>query len=176
MTIAGRSLKPRNSPSATLIAAVALLLILFVTSAFFFVLPDTRQSPELIAIGEQNRAMHAEWIANRPLEFRYVVDRSCACTTAYTQPYSVISRHGSDDVAWYRPTTDALDPETPPEALVIDDLFALIDRASAEAASLEVSYNSRFAYPARVVIDWSADLDDDGERYDVFDFEVLQYN
>lgn len=177
MTIAGRSLKPRYSPSTTLIAAVALLLILFVASTSLFFLPEEEQiSPGMQALSQQNEAMHSEWLAKRPDEFRYVVERGCFCAAAYMRPYAVSHEQGKDDIAWFRASGDDTYPPAPPEPVSIDDLFELIATAAGAASSLEVSYNSRFAYPTRVVIDWSADVADDEQRFDVRDFEVLRYN
>lgn len=176
MTIAGRSLKPHHVPSTTLLAGVALLLILFVTTAWFFVLPETGRSPEMLALGERNEAMLAEWSARRPGEYRYVVERNCDCSSDYTRPYSVSYVGGIHTVGWFRSMREESGLAAPPDAVLVEDLFALIRRASAEADALEVSYSARFAHPTRVVIDWSAEAADDEQRFDVRDFEVLQYN
>lgn len=176
MTIAGRSPKPHHVPSTTLIAGVALLLILFVTTAWFFVLPETGRSPEMLALGERNEAMLAEWSARRPGEYRYVVERNCNCSSDYTRPYAVSFVDGVHTVGWFRSLREEADLATPPDAVLVEDLFALIQRASAEADVLEVSYSARFAHPTRVVIDWSAEAADDEQRFDVRDFEVLRYD
>ncbi len=55
----------------------------------------------------------------------------------------------------------------------IDELFSTIDKAQAQAHSIEVKYNADYGYPESIQVDWSETTLDDECFFVVEDFENL---
>jgi hypothetical protein len=163
--------------ATTLIAVALLLLILFVTAGYFFTLATPGTMPVrdgLQSAFERNAEL---WDGRRPDAFEYVVERSCFCAPDYRQPYRV-RESGSERSARY---ASPLAPDareyrgSPPEPVWIEDLFSLVERAIAEADTVEVGYDPAWGFPTSISIDWSQQAADEEQRFSVRDFRVLEY-
>jgi len=145
-----RSWRKTGYQPTSLIAAVLLLLLIFVFAGYFFTLYESGLSPEqetLLARLQENRLA---WQEKRPPEFRYVVQRDCECPLDYTEPFTVIEYLDEpDNQAW------------------IDGFFATIEKAILDEVAITVSYDPRFNYPNDFAIA--------AEQTFVRDFEVLRY-
>ena len=53
------------------------------------------------------------------------------------------------------------------------NLFSTVDKAQAQAHSIEVEYNEAFGYPERIRVDWNKDIMDDECFYVVKNFKHL---
>lgn len=161
--------------STSLLAVVVLILILFVSVAYFFSIPDPASPPrqtELLAELDANRAL---WDENRPLAYRYVVDRNCFCEPLYTKPYVATEQLG------HRRATYPIDEQplsadlaaTPQSPNWIDDFFGVIEEAIFDSGLVEVSYDARFGFPNKIIISYPTP--DSGRQIYVRDFEVVEY-
>jgi hypothetical protein len=130
------------------------------------VLPLLLSSCDLIAPGsdreraELERAWH-NWELNGIEDYAYVQQRLCQCQSELTAAVRVIVRSSLVNELSY---TDG--SPVPEQYLTmwgtVEDLFRLIDNAlNSDAASLLVSYDSKFGYPIHISIDYYADLADD---------------
>jgi hypothetical protein len=163
--------------STTLIAVVLLLLILFVSVGYFFLIPQPGEPPHqstLIRALQQNQSV---WENSRPLSYRYVVQRSCYCSKEYVTPYIVTEESGRKTaeflVSVETGTGEFL--SEPPEPVWISDIFGELTKAieSEVQPVVEVIYDGRYGYPASVDIQYPQP--DTNMRYDIRDFEVLEY-
>ena len=134
----------------TLIAGVALLLILFVCVAYFFFAYQPGLSADqegAIAMLQERRA---EWESKRPPAFRYEVERSCECPLDYIEPFDVVEYLDDPaNVPW------------------IDEFFVKIELAMLSGETVPVRYNPRFGFPNDFAIG--------EEETFIRDFEVLEY-
>jgi hypothetical protein len=134
----------------SLIAAVLLLLVIFVSVGYFFLLADPRLSAEqenMLALLQTRRD---EWQAKRPPAFRYEIERECECPLEYVEPFTVVEYlDDPENQAW------------------IDDYFADLEAAIQARKDVAVGYDPRFSYPN--------DFRIGGEQVYIRDFEVLQY-
>lgn len=145
-----RSERKTGYQPTSLIAAVVLLMILFVCIGYFFFLYQPGLSPDQQAALVELRDRQAEWETERPPAFRYEVERQCDCPLEYIQPFTVIeSLDDVDNHAW------------------IDGFFVLIENTMLAGEPVSVSYDARFGYPNDFTIG--------SEDTFIRDFEVLQY-
>ncbi len=162
--------------STTLIAVALLLLILFVSVGYFFLIPIQENTTEpTAAIGEleQNRD---SWARERPLSFRYVVQRTCYCSREHVTPYVVTDRQGQRSAAFIASVESASGEflDAPSDPIWISDIFNLTAEAieSNDGAVIEVSFDRRFGYPQNVII--NGRQPDSNMRYEIRDFEVIE--
>ena len=162
--------------TVTLIAGVALLLVLFISSAYFFVIPDPSMNAGHPQIASRLDDATALWQERQPSHYRYVVERVCFCTPDYRRPYRVTIDGNGPDFSFMGPV-DAGGPgaTSPPEPFTIADLLTLLQRGVTEADAVEVAFDSRFGYPTHLRIDWSQQMADEEQEFYVRDFEVLTY-
>jgi hypothetical protein len=73
--------------STTLIAGVFLLLILFISVGYFFLIPPPDEPPQVSTLVSELQENQRAWEDSRPLSYRYVVERSCYCSREYVTPY-----------------------------------------------------------------------------------------
>lgn len=168
----------KSGYQATTHLAVALFfLIVFVSVGYFFAISESRppqQQPEVLDQLQSNRAV---WDSRRPLSYRYVVERSCFCLEEHIEPYVATEERGHR-TAEYRGHVQTKAGEvltSPPEPVWIDDLFGLVERAVSEGDEIKVSYEPRFGYPTMVEINRGRNAADTDNRYEIRDFEVLEY-
>ena len=161
----------------THIAVALLLLILFVSVGYFFLIPEAGLSPQQDKILAELNANRELWVTGRPVSFRYVVDRVCLCTDDYTKPYAVTDEDGHRTAQYAAPLhSDPADTAaTPPDVMWIEHLFELIDQAALEANTVDVTYDTRYGFPTKVAIDWSGQSLDDEQQFYVRDFDVIEY-
>ena len=161
----------------TFLALVLLLLILFVSAAYFFYIPspgDASGTRDLLAELSDQRN---KWDAKRPAAFRYVVDRDCYCERTYVEPYVASEEPGDKSAAF------AIEIETaggefisvPPDPVWIDDLFDLVERSIREEKSVEVGYDKEFGFPNSMMVAPVPKPPDSVLRVEVRDFETLAY-
>jgi hypothetical protein len=121
------------------------------------------------------RAGRNEWSASRPRSYRYVVDRTCSCTRAILAPYVASEQRGSRTAEFPFP----VDSETgevltsPSSPVWIDDVFALIEQAVLDEDAVIVEYDVYYGFPK--LVDIGRDPADASIRYELRDFEVLEY-
>jgi len=141
--------KPGFQPTS-LIAGVLLLLVVFVSVAYFFFLASSGLSPEQENVLTHLNDRRDEWRARRPPAFRYEIERECECPLDYIEPFTVIEyRDDPENQAW------------------IDDYFERIEEAIRGGSNVTVRHDPRFSYPNDFRI---AD-----EQTYIRDFEVLEY-
>jgi len=135
----------------SLIAGVLLLLVIFVSVGYFFLLADPRPSAEqeeLLALLQTRRD---EWQTKRPPAFRYEIERECDCPLEYVEPFTVVEYlDDPENQAW------------------IDDYFERLEAALLGRDDVVIGYDPRFSYPN--------DFNIGGEQVYIRDFEVLQYD
>lgn len=160
----------------TLLAVVALLVIVFLTSAYFvFTSPPSVSEAHAQAIAELRRQKET-WESARPAAFRYVVERDCICPNTFTMPYDAVEGRGSKTARFPDLTLARFDDDTavPDDPVWIGDVFDLVEAALGRGDQITVRYDSRFGYPNDV--DKIATTDREKYRLFIRDFEVLEYD
>ena len=141
--------KPGFQPTS-LIAGVLLLLVVFVSAGYFFLLAGSGLSPEQQTQLAQLHERRDEWREKRPAAFRYEIERECECPLDYIEPFTVIEyRDEPQNQAW------------------IDEYFEQIEAGIRDGQNVVVRYDPRFSYPNDFLIA--------GEQTYIRDFEVLEY-
>ena len=164
--------------STTHLAVALLLLIIFVSVGYFFTISESQLPQQQSEILDELQTNRDTWSSRRPLSFRYVVKRSCFCLEEHIEPYVATEDHG-DKTAEFRSyvqtrTGDVL--TSPPAPVWIEDLFGLVEQAASENDEIRVIYDPRFGYPSLVDINRGRQLEDANYRYEIRDFEVLEYD
>lgn len=145
-----RSWRKTAYQPTSLIAAVLLLLLIFVFAGYFFTLYAPGLSPKQDSMLAKLRENRIAWEEKRPPEFRYVVERQCECPLDYTEPFTVVEYLDEpDNQAW------------------IDGFFTALEKSILDEVTVTVSYDPRFNYPNDFAIA--------AEQTFVRDFEVLRY-
>ena len=176
--MAHRELRRGVFQTTTIIAVALLLLILFVTVAYFFTIPGEQrgdQSRQSLTALQEQRAI---WEQRRPAAFRYVVERRCACADALREPYVATETRGERRAEYRRPaqSREGVPGMEPPGPVWINDLFEIAERSLEDGGQVDIAFDARFSYPA------SLRIEDDSEsgglpiEYEVIDFEVLDYS
>ena len=160
----------------TLLAVVALVVIVFLISTYFFLTsppPVAEEHRQAVAKLEIQRET---WANARPVSFRYVVERDCACASTFTSPYEAVEKRGSKTAQFSHLLFARLDDDTavPDDPVWIDDMFDSIEATLKQGKPITVRYDSRFGYPNH--IDKLAATDREAYRVFVRDFEVLEYD
>lgn len=159
---------------ATLFAGVALLLILFVTAAFFFWLPHLGQAAQPSQLLDELVANQQTWEQQRPVSFRYRVKRTCFCGPEATTPYVATEQRGQKSAEFLVPLDfgggDPLAGPLRPEW--IDGIFAEIDKGIRNDATVEVMYDRRYGFPVSASIRYP--IPDAYMHYELNDFEALE--
>jgi hypothetical protein len=145
----------------TFLALVLLLLILFISAAYFFLIPAPEKPSgqgDLLAELATNRST---WESERPASYRYVVDRDCYCGPAYVEAYVATEQRGSRSAAFTIEIETATGEfiSAPPGPVWIDDLFDLIEQSIRDEKAVDVEYHEDLGFPVSIVRD----------------FEVLEY-
>ena len=171
-----RALRKGSFQSTSLIAAVVLLLIMFVSGAYFFIVPTTGVDPRTekdLALLDENRSL---WQQQKPESFTYVVERRCACSQSTTEPYVATEtkdRRTAVFPEFVRGKFD--DPSAAPESPVwIAGLFATIAAAIESGELLTARYDYTLGYP--VLVRYKAnDGSDEIVEIRVRDFQIDDY-
>lgn len=163
--------------STTLIAVAMLLLILFVSAGYMMLIPaeqEQRADAGTAAELQRNRTL---WEQNKPRSFRYTVDRSCFCSAEITTPFVATEERGLRQAAFRTEVESSIGEflDAPEQPIWIDDIFAEIDEAVASDLdpAIEVRYDPDLGFP--LVTDIRYPMPDAYFKYEVEDFEVLEY-
>lgn len=148
------------------------MLLVFVSAGYLFFLSDPDVGREQTAGLQRLDVARQKWQELRPVAFRYVVERECACADELRLPY--LAREDasgrSAKLGAGRFGADA-SGEPAPQPVWIDDLFHMIDTSLGQGSLIEARYDPRFGFPS-----WVQLSPDGGDTYTVRDFEVLQYD
>lgn len=161
----------------TFLALVLLLLILFVSAAYFFYIPAPGEASGERDMLAELRDQRSAWHARRPAAFRYVVDRDCDCERAYVEPYVATEGSGGRTAAF----TIEIETESgefiavPPDPAWIDDLFELVEQSLREQKHVDVAYDKEFGFPGSVLVEPAPRSPASVYRVTVRDFETLEY-
>lgn len=169
------SSRPKSTYQATtLLAVVLLLLILFVSTAYIFLLPAPDPMTDQMQVLAEIQEHREEWNDRRPPSYRYVVDRNCYCIPAAIEPFIATEQGGLKTAAFPVPfasETGFLD--SPPYPLWIDDLFELIEQSAHDGDGVLVEYDPKYGFPR--LVDIKRDAVDANDHYEIRDFEILEY-
>jgi len=159
----------------TLLAVVVLLLILFVSAAYVLFLPV----PDPLAMQKQVladlQAGRDKWDASRPRSYQYVVDRTCTCARAILEPYVASEESDYRTAAFPFPIESGTGEllTSPASPVWIDGLYTKIEESVFDGDEVVVEYDTSFGFPKRV--DIKREAADTNMRYELRDFEVLEY-
>ena len=158
--------------TATLLAGVIMLMIIFVSAGYILTLPGTdpvaERDPLLLELDEQRSL----WQRRRPDAFEYVVDRSCQCSAEFNAPYRVSVDNTGTRFRFDADYGASVAVERPPEAADIDQLFNLVEAAVVSGRSVQVFYDSDYGFPAIARIGADGYQNDEEFTFDVRDFRV----
>lgn len=123
----------------------------------------------------QLQAAEAKWKKNRPLHYRYTLQRSCFCAPDYRKPIAIRVFRGKVQQAMLLPEGTPLPAERKAEALPVEGLFRLIREAIADkVASVVVVYDDRYGYPTSISIDRDRMMADEEVHFTVSHFNVVK--
>ena len=173
-----RNRKPRYGFQITTpIAAVILLLIVFVSLGYFFVETIPGLPPDNSRVLQEMEERRAVWHERRPGRMRYVVDRDCDCASESNRPY-IATESGRQRRAEFPVSVESDDGEqlqAPHDPVWIDDMFALISTADVQNQAVSARFHPEFGFPVEVVIRQKPDSTDTIAIYEIRDFENLDY-
>lgn len=115
----------------------------------------------------------ANWNAEGPRAYSYVLERGCFCSAAATQPIKVTVRDGS--VVDFEGQGGLAVPEDMREVLrTMPKWFDYIGRSHSQGwHSVEVEYHERRGYPTTIEIDRREWVADDEDQWTFSDFTAL---
>jgi len=164
--------------STTHLAVALLLLILFVSAGYFFLIPAPERSPGPDAVLAEVERNRESWENNRPLSYRYVVRRSCFCEAIVESAYVATEQRGQKTAAFRVAVESGLGEflDAPPSPVWIADIFGQLIEATGVNPSpvIDVRYDARYRYPASVNIQYAQR--DIYVGYEIQDFEVLEHH
>jgi len=163
--------------STTHVAVALLLLILFVSVGYFFLVPQPEPPLEKDAMLAEMTRQQEIWESDKPLSFRYVVRRTCFCGPEIVTPYIATEDHGHQ-TAEFRVEIESRPSEflkSPPNPMWISDIYSELADAFASASDplIEVSYDNQLGYPVSANIRYP--MPDAYFRYDIQDFEIIEH-
>jgi hypothetical protein len=161
----------------TFLALVLLLLILFISAAYFFMIPAPDKTPGQEDLLAKLAASRSAWESGRPASFRYVVDRDCYCDPAFVEPYVASEERGSKSAVFVIEIESSTGEfiSAPPEPVWIDDLFDLIEQSVAGDEHVEVEFDKNLGFPVSILVHADASPPDSDYRVEVRDFEITEY-
>lgn len=161
---------------STHLAAVVLVLIVFVSAGAVLLLTATDERQDTEALLDELAASRALWAGRRPDAFRYVVERDCACPAEDSAAYIATERFGVQSAEFRLPVESGSGEflSAPPRPIWIDDVFALVEAALQAEEAVTVRYDANRGYPTYAAIGDDADAGVIGRRYSVRDFEILR--
>ncbi|MFQ5610005.1 MAG: DUF6174 domain-containing protein [Woeseiaceae bacterium] len=161
--------------STSLIAVVLLLLIMFTSAAWFIMFPGAPDTSSTPGFEQKLRLNLARWDEKQPASYRYVVRRSCSCPAEDTRAYVATETRGQR-TAEFPVTVESSAGEfltEPPDPAWISDIFNELRQAARHARDIDATFNERYGYPESATIHYGTA--DSETRYEVRDFEVLEY-
>jgi hypothetical protein len=114
------------------------------------------------------------WAAMRPQHYEFTYQRSgCECLAEWTVPMRVLV-HDREIQSVVNIGTGQLIASTVHQAKTIDDLFDLIEEATArDAFRLAVTYDAELGYPTSIFVDFRAEVADDEAFYSARDLRAV---
>ena len=145
--------------SSALVAAVLLVVIIFVTAPYFTTIPQAEFSEQQELLLAELYAKKQRWEESRPVSFRYVVERKCACPIEHTKPFPVVEDLAAKNlrVSW------------------IDDFFIAIEDAILDSAHVAITYDALYSFPVAIVISYPDGPEDSWREIYVRDFDIIRY-
>lgn len=173
-----RPRKKSGYQATTYIAVALLLLILFVSGAYFFIIPDLDKSAERERLLADLQANRERWETSRPASYRYIVDRACDCSDAHKTPYVVVNRRGHRHAQYVSATTTAGADlsESPPDVTWLDDMFRIAAEAAQGSDDVEIRFDPRFGYVSSLSIERSRRRYAPPDVISIRDFEIIEYD
>jgi hypothetical protein len=114
------------------------------------------------ALAQDLVASRARWAEAGISDYEYSYQRVCECHPEQPADTIVTVRDGKVAAVRYARKDYVEDISLASDRLgwfrTIDDLFTLLDTATAREAEIRVSFDPRYGYPAAVHIDYVADL------------------
>jgi hypothetical protein len=148
---------------------------MFVSGAYVLLLPTPDPLAEQKQVLADLQSNLDRWDSRRPRFFRYVIAPECFCNRESLEPYVASEQHGRKTAAFRTPITSETGERltAPPYPMWIDDLFALIEQSALDGHGALVNYDPSYGYPKTVAIE--GDTPDTNVRYELRDFEILEY-
>ena len=161
----------------TFLALVLLLLILFISAAYFFMIPAPEEAPGQEDLLAELTIQRSAWKSGQPESFRYVVDRDCNCDPGYVEPYVATEERGNKSAAFVIEIESATGEfiSTPPRPVWIDDLFSLIEQSVRDEKQVVVTYDKELGFPVSILVRPDPAPPDSVYRVEVRDFEITEY-
>lgn len=171
---------PKAAPyqTTTYLAVVVLLVIVFVSVGYHFMVVAPSGVPDQSDIMQEFKANLQRWTERRPVSARYVVDRHCACATELTEAY-VAMEERSEKTAEFPPhIQDRFDGQyaVPRDPVWIDELFDVMRLAISDGTLKSVNYDFEFGYPSFVQLQAGATNATGVEQFEIRDFEIIRIN
>ena len=130
----------KNTYHATsLIAVVLLLLIMFTSAAWFIMFPDGPNPPTAPGFEQVLRQNIAKWDENRPVSYRYVVQRTCVCPPEDTRAFIATEERGVRGARFLTSVESSTGEflEEPPRPVWISDVFNELRQSAPNAKAIE---------------------------------------
>ena len=145
--------------SSALVAAVLLVVIIFVTAPYFTTIPQPEFSEQQEFLLAELYAKKQRWEESRPVSFGYVVERKCACPIEHMKPFPVVEDLDARNirVSW------------------IDDFFIAIEEAILESAQVAVTYDALYSFPVGISISYPDGPEDSWQEIYIREFDILRY-
>ena len=161
----------------TFLALVLLLLILFISAAYFFMIPAPGVAPGYGDAEAELGVRRSTWESRRPASFRYVVDRDCNCDPAFVEPYVATEERGSKSAAFLIEieSDNGEFVSRPTDPVWIDDLFGLIEQSFRDGMVVDVDYHKDLGFPVSILVRPDPAPPDSQYRIEVRDFEIIEY-
>ena len=173
-----RNRKPKYGFQITTpIAAVILLLIVFVSLGYFFIETIPGLPPDNSVVMRELEDNRSIWRERRPGSIRYVIDRDCDCASESKRPY-VATETGSQRWATFPVPVESDDGKqlvAPHDPIWIDDTFALISSADIQNQAVSARFHPELGIPVEIVIRQKPDSADTIATYEIRDIEILDY-
>ena len=122
---------------------------------------------------QEARAARARWVRTRPVDYGYVLTRSCYCLDEVVRPVRIEVRGAVVASRTYVASGAAVDAKWADFFPSIDGLFVTLGNAGAQGQSVEATYDGQYGYPRTVAIDREHWAVDGGSSLAVTDFHPL---
>lgn len=128
--------------------------------------------PDYGSLARQLLAVESQWREKRPSHYTYTLQRSCFCPKDFLKPLEIRVFKNSVQQARIMPEGKPLPKSRKGEALVIEDLFAVIHRAiNSQAAAIDVTYDPLYGFPTTLFIDQDKNMADEEISYAASNFK-----
>jgi len=170
--------KVSPSQTTTYLAVVVLLVIVFVSVGYHFMVVAPSGVPDQPGILREFKANLQRWVERRPVSARYVVDRNCACAAEISEAYVALEERSKKTAEFPPHVQDRFDDRdaVPRDPLWIDELFDVVRLAISDGTLKSVNYDVEFGYPSFVQLQAGAANATGVEQFEIRDFEIIRIN